>query len=163
VRSSKNDMHVAYARYMTYELGPAPREINEEQLLEDGPRVRALAIQRLELVWSVTESRIRADLDGTRPVDPRFLEIGLRAIKDETLLYRLSKTPPPVEEEEDPSLQAIDRVDLVNRYLETVEARIKQGQAAAAAWSKGKEPEDGAEVDLNDDSGPEVLGQDKAA
>ena len=151
-------MHVAYARRMTYELGPAPREISEEQLVEDGPRVRALAIQRLELVWSVIEGRIRADLDGTRRVDPRDLEIGLRAVKDETLIYRLAKTPVPVEEEEDLEIQAVDRVDLVTRYLESVEARIKQGQAAAAAWSAGKEPEaPGAEPEAG------VQGQDEAA
>lgn len=134
-------MHVAYARRMTYELGPAPREISEEQLAEDGPRVRALAIQRLELVWTVVEARIRADLDGTRPADPRYLEIGLRAIKDETLLYRLAKTPPLVEEEEDPAIQGVDRGALVLDYLESVEARIKQGQAAAAAHAAGKEQE----------------------
>lgn len=132
-------MHVAYARHMTHELGPSPREITEDQLAEDAPRVRALLIQRLELVWARCEQRIRDDIDGTRPIDPRFLEIGLRALKDEAGHYRLAKTPPPVEEEEDPSIQAIDRVDLVTRYLETVEARIKQGQAAAAAWGAGKE------------------------
>lgn len=137
-------MHVAYAAPMTHELGPAPREITEEQLQQDGPRVRALAIQRLELVISVVERRIRDDVDGTRPIDPRFLEIGLRAIKDETLIYRLSKVPPPVEEEEDPSIQAIDRSALVLDMLESVEARIRQGQAAAAAWGAGREAATGA-------------------
>jgi hypothetical protein len=146
-------MHVAYARSMTYALGPAPREISEEQLTEDGPRVRALIIQRLELVWARCEQRIRDDMDGTRPLDPRFLEIGLRALKDEALHYRLSKTPPPVEEEDDPSLQAVDRGALVLGFLESVEARIKQGQAAAAAWGAGKQA---APEDLE-------LGQDEAA
>ena len=152
-------MHVAYAMHMTYELGPAPREISEEQLQQDGPRVRALAIQRLELIWQVVEKRIRDDLDGTRPADPRHLEIGLRAVKDETLLYRLSRTPPPVEEEEDLEIQAVDRSALVLTYLESVEARIKQGQAAAAAWSKGKEPEPGAGAE----PGAKVQDQQEAA
>lgn len=132
-------MHVAYARRMTYELGPAPREISEEQLAEDGPRVRALLIQRLELVWSRVEQRIRDDINGTRPVDPRFLEIGLRALKDEALHYRLGRAPVPVEEEEDPSIQAVDRGALVLDYLSSVESRIRQGQQAAAAWGMGKE------------------------
>jgi len=123
---------------MTYELGPAPREISEDQLVEDGPRVRALIVQRLELVWARCEQRIRDDMDGTRPIDPRFLEIGLRAEKDLALHYRLSKVPAPVEEEDDPSLQAVDRGALVLDFLEGVEARIRQGQAAAAAWGAGK-------------------------
>jgi len=138
---------------MTYELGPAPREISEEQLTEDGPRVRALIVQRLELVWARCEQRIRDDMDGTRPIDPRFLEIALRAEKDLALHYRLSKVPAPVEEEDDPSIQAVDRGALVLDFLEGVEARIRQGQAAAAAWGAGKESE--PEV--------KVLGQDEAA
>lgn len=139
---------------MTYELSPAPREISEDQLTEDAPRVRALIIQRLELMWNRCEQRIRDDMDGTRPIDPRFLEIGLRAVKDLALHYRLGKAPVPVEEEEDPSIQAVDRGALVLSYLESVETRIKQGQAAAAAWGAGKS-EPGAE-DLD-------LGQDQAA
>lgn len=134
-------MHVAYAGGMTYELGPGPREISEEQLAEDAPRVRALMIQRLELVWSVSERRIRDDLDGTRPADPRFLEIALRALKDEALLYRLGKVVPPPEEEDDPSILGVDRPALVLEYLESVEARIRQGQAAAAAHAAGREQE----------------------
>ncbi len=124
---------------MTYELGPAPREISEEQLAQDAPRVRALLIQRLELVWARVEQRIRDDIDGHRSIDPRYLEIGLRALKDEAIHYRLAKVPAPVEEEEDPTIQAIDRGALVLDYLEGVEARIRQGQAAAAAWGAGKE------------------------
>jgi hypothetical protein len=149
-------MHVAYAGPMTQELGPAPREITEEQLTEDAPRVRALLIQRLELVWARCEQRIRDDINGTRPIDPRFLEIGLRALKDEATHYRLAKTPPPVEEEDDPTIQAIDRGALVLDYLESVEARIKQGQAAAAAWGAGKEQS-------TEEQSTEELGQDKAA
>lgn len=137
---------------MTYELGPAPREISEEQLAEDGPRVRALLIQRLELVWARCEQRIRDDVDGTRPLDPRFLEIGLRALKDEAVHYRLGRPPAPVEEEEDPSITAVDRGALVLDYLETVEARIKQGQAAAAAWGAGKEKEPGADQEPGADT-----------
>jgi hypothetical protein len=150
-------MHVAYPGPMTYELGPAPREINEDQLTEDGPRVRALIIQRLELMWNRCEQRIRDDMNGTRPIDPRFLEIGLRAVKDLALHYRLNKIPVPVEEEEDPSLQAVDRGALVLDFLEGVEARIRQGQAAAAAWGAGKQSEPAAVP------GTEELGQDNTA
>jgi hypothetical protein len=141
---------------MTYELGPAPREITEEQVTEDSARVRALLVQRLELVWNPIETRIRADMDGSRPVDPRFLEIGLRTCKDLALLYRLSKIPTPVEEEDDPTIQVIDRGALVLDYLEGVEARIRQGQAAAAAWGAGKEQSTG-------EQSTGELGQDEAA
>src|SRR4029450_3819583 len=145
-------MHVASPDPMPYELATAPREISEDQLVEDGPRVRALIVQRLELVWARCEQRIRDDMDGTRPIDPRFLEIALRAEKDLALHYRLNKIPVPVEEEEDPSIQGVDRGALVLNFLEGVEARSGEGQAAAAAWGAGK-------------SEPEVkdLGQDEAA
>jgi hypothetical protein len=150
-------MHVAYPDLMTYELGPAPREISEDQLVEDGPRVRALIVQRLELVWARCEQRIRDDMNGTRPIDPRFLEIALRAEKDLALHYRLSRVPAPVEEEDDPALQAVDRGALVLDFLEGVEARIRQGQAAAAAWGAGKQSEPAAGTST------EELGQDGSA
>lgn len=115
---------------MTYALGPTPKEITEEQLAQDGPRVRALHIQRLELAWSIVEGRIHEDQQGIRPIDPRFLEIGLRALKEEAVLYRLSKPAPAAEEEEpDPAILAVDRADLVLASLEQIEARLRQGQA----------------------------------
>src|SRR4030095_239141 len=102
--------------------------------------------------WAGCPRRLRDGRDGPRPIDPRFLEIALRAEKDLALHYRLNKIPVPVEEEEDPSIQGVDRRALVLNFLEGVEARIRQGQAAAAAWGAGK-------------SEPEVkdLGQDEAA
>lgn len=150
-------------------IGPVPLEITEEQLQQDVPRVRALHIQRLELVWARIEKRIQDDIDGTRPIDPRYLEIGLRALKDEAQHYRMFRPPAPVEEEEeDPSITAVDRGALVLTYLESVEARIKQGQAAAAAWGAGraKEQDQGSDQDLNqhlDLNLDQNLGQNEAA
>jgi hypothetical protein len=114
-----------YAWGMTYAIGPSPREITEDQLVEDQARVRALQIQRLELVWAVVEGRIRMDQEGLKPLDPRFAEIGLRALKEEALLYRLSKPAPVLEEEEDPSIQGVDRAELVLKALEDAEARLR--------------------------------------
>ncbi len=114
-------------------IGPvAPLEITEEQLAESGPRVRALQVQRLEKVWSVVEGHIDEHLDGTRPMDPRMLEIGLRVVKEETALYRLAKPQAASEEEdEDPQQAALDRRALVLMQIEAAEAKLKGEEPAA--------------------------------
>jgi len=107
-------------------IGPGPLEITEEQLAESGPRVRALQVQRLERVWAVVEGHIDEHLDGTRPVDPRMLEIGLRVVREETALYRLSKPMQVAEDEdEDPQQAALDRRALVLMQIEAAEAKLR--------------------------------------
>jgi hypothetical protein len=126
---------------MPQELGAGPPEITEEQLAESQPRVRALLIQRYERMYGRVDERIQEDERGERPLDPRFLELGIRIAKEVSVLYRMSRPPAIQEEEEDPSIVGVDRMDMVLRQLTELEekkatAREKQEartRAAAAA------------------------------
>jgi hypothetical protein len=123
---------------MTYELGPAqPPEIGEEQLVESQPRVRALLVQRYEEIWDRVSVRINEDKEHERPVDPRILEIGLRVLKDEAVLYRLGRAAPVTEEEDDPTILGIDRAAMVAEQLSVLESKRQAAQASADAWHHG--------------------------
>jgi hypothetical protein len=108
---------------VTGELSPDPWEIGEEQILQAQPKVRALQIQRLELIWNLVEARIK-EADEL-PIDPRFLEIGLRTLKAEETLYRLTKPAPPSEDEEqDPQALSTERKAMLLRTLEELEQKL---------------------------------------
>jgi hypothetical protein len=114
--------------------GSAP-EIGEEQIQQDQARVRWLLLQRYEAVWSRVEARIEQDRDGIRPIDPRFLEIGMRAAKEVGLLYRLSRVAAALDEEEDATLLGLDRAAMVAEQLRELEAK----QDAAMATMRDRE------------------------
>ena len=125
-------------------LGPvAPPEIGEEQISQDQPRVRALLVQRYEQLWGWVDGCMQAARDLERPLDPRVAEIGLRVCKDEAALYRLGRAAAAVEEEEDPTILAIDRAAMVAEQLTVLESKRQAAQASADAWVQGhrKEPE----------------------
>jgi hypothetical protein len=119
------------------ELGPgaSPPEIGEEQLQQDQGRVRWLLVQRYEEVWGRVQARIEDDKAEVRPIDPRFLEIGLRAAKEVGLLYRLARPQAATEEEEDPVLAGLDRAAVVAEQLHELEAK----QQAAEATQRDRE------------------------
>lgn len=101
-------------------------EITEADLVESGPRVRALQVARLEQIWSAVNARLQMDAGGEAPIDPRLLEIGLRVIKEESLIYRLGR--PPVaggEEEDDQERVGPDKVSLIEHTLAEIEARLR--------------------------------------
>ena len=102
---------------------PTMPEITDENLAEAAPRVRALLVGRYEEVWDRVKVRIIEDQAGTRPLDPRFLEIGLRALKETAAIYRLGRPAPVAEEAEDPTITATDRAALVLQALEELEAK----------------------------------------
>ena len=108
---------------MTHELEAGPLEITEEQLADAQPRVRALQIQRYERLYGRVDERVQEDERGERPLDPRFLELGIRILKEEFLLYRLGRAPATQEEDEDPAIQGVDRMDMVLRQLAEIEAK----------------------------------------
>jgi hypothetical protein len=68
--------------------------IGEEQVSSSAPFVRALAVQRLEMIWRACEPHINISPDdyelGHRP-DPRFIESGIRVIDRLSGLYGLLK------------------------------------------------------------------------
>ena len=73
--------------------------IGEEQVSASAPFVRALAVQRLEMIWRSCEPLINLSPDdlelGHRP-DPRFIEAGIRVIDRLSALYGLLKPIAPV-------------------------------------------------------------------
>jgi hypothetical protein len=84
-----------------------PRKVDEEQLYQAQPMVRALIIERYEALYRlVTVHVARAEEEG-RPPDPRWAEIGVRVLKELTSLYRLA-TPPRTDAEEDDVLHGVD-------------------------------------------------------
>jgi len=120
---------------MTHELGPAqPPEIGEEQLAQDRARVRALLLTRYEKVWNWVEDQMAYAREFERPLDPRVAEIGIRVCKEEAMLYRLSKVEPPSDNEEDPTILAIDRAAMVAEQLTVLESKRQAAKDSADAW-----------------------------
>jgi hypothetical protein len=109
---------------MTGELEPGSWEIGEDQLEEAKPRVRAQTIRRYEELYARVQERVREDEAGERPLDPRFLELGIRILKEEAALYRLGRIAPAVEEEDD-QMAGVDRAQVVAEQLAELEARRK--------------------------------------
>jgi hypothetical protein len=130
---------------MTHELSAGPLEVTEEQLQEAQPRVRALQIQRYEEIWNRIKERIDEDKDGVRPIDPRFLELGIRVLKEEAGLYRLGRQAAATEEEED-TTPIGDRRDLIEDRLREIEAKNQgaRDRAQARADAAQQEAEDRA-------------------
>ena len=109
---------------MSQELsGSGAFEIGEDDLILAQPKVRALQVQRLEQLWDVVHRRLDEAEEGQVAHDPRFLEIGIRILKEEALIYRLAKPAPAVEEEEDPEVVGVNRLALINSQLDELEAK----------------------------------------
>lgn len=111
---------------MTYSLEPGPKfpEIGEDELADAAPRVRAQTIGRLEDLYRVVKGQIEGAETGERPLDPRYLEIGIRILKEESLLYRLTKPPAAREDDDDPA-HVFDPAEQVRAQLLELEARAK--------------------------------------
>lgn len=117
---------------MSYELTPGSiPEIGEEQLQESQPRVRALLVHRYEKVWTEIDNHIKTAQQIGRPPDPRMLEIGLRVLKDEAVLYRLGRLPTAAEADEEEPASVDERLALVMGQLAEVEARRMSTEDAA--------------------------------
>lgn len=68
------------------QLDTQPAGIGEEQLQDRAPLVRALVVQRLEMIWRTCEPHITGA--SGRP-DPRYVEAGIRVLDRLMRLYRL--------------------------------------------------------------------------
>lgn len=105
-------------------------QITEADLAESGPRVRALMVARLEALWAPVNARLQLDGAGEQPIDPRLLEIGLRIVKEEALIYRLARPPAVAEEEADEPGAGVDRAAMVELKLQAIEEKLRaQGSA----------------------------------
>lgn len=72
-------------------LIPAGAGINDENLADAAPQVRALMVQRLEMIWRACEPQFT---DPEVKADPRYIEAGIRVVDRYTRLYRLDHPQP---------------------------------------------------------------------
>lgn len=110
---------------MDTDMIPAGAGIGDEQITQSQPLVRALAVQRLEKIWRACEPMINPPVDDTgefvyKP-DPRFIEAGMRCVRDLALLYRLHAPTAVMSEPDDGS--RVDQRELVRAQLAELEAR----------------------------------------
>lgn len=116
------------------ELGTQPRmpEITEEDLERSKGRLRYQTMQRYEEVVALVKRRMQDDEEGIRPLDPRYLEIYVRVLKEQSLLARLHKQPMVEAEEEDPLALGVDAIAMIEAQLAGVEAKIKDRSPSPA-------------------------------
>jgi hypothetical protein len=99
---------------------PTPQlGISEEQISGSASLVRALVVQRLEMMWRACEPRIN---HGDGKPDPRFIEAGIRVVDRLSRLYRLD-APQPAENEPDPATR-IDVRELAAAQLAELETKL---------------------------------------
>lgn len=105
-------------------IGPRELGIGEDELARAQPFVRGLTIQRYEDLLAIIHDHVKEAQAGERPLDPRYLELEVRILREEAALYRLAKPPGPIPEEEDPT-RIKDPAALVEEQLKELEAKIK--------------------------------------
>jgi hypothetical protein len=103
--------------------------IGEEELYAAQPNVRALVVQRYEALYSLVQQYIEDVQEGGRPPDPRYLEIGVRILRELSAQYRLGQAPRMREEDDDPNV-GMDRGQLVLSQLAEIEAKVRAAQEA---------------------------------
>jgi DNA-binding transcriptional regulator YdaS (Cro superfamily) len=100
--------------------------INEEQVAQSAPLVRALVVQRLEMIWRACEPRINLseeDQQAGRSVDPRFVEAGIRVTDRLVALYGLTKPQHAMAEPDAGS--RVDQRELVRKLVSELEAKVR--------------------------------------
>lgn len=104
-----------------------PRGINDEQVAESAPLVRALAVQRLEEIWRACQPNISLPpeqlAEGRRP-DPRFIEAGIRVTDRLINLYGLLKPQHAMAEPD--SGNRVDQRAAVTRKVAELEEKLRQ-------------------------------------
>jgi len=105
---------------------PEQAGITETQVAESAPLVRALAVQRLEMLWRACEPHInltQEELDDGRKPDPRFIEAGIRVTDRLVNLYQLTKPQHQMSEPDAVSRQ--DQRELVRSRLLELEQKVQ--------------------------------------
>jgi len=111
------------------ELIPGEAGIGDEQVAASAPLVRALAVQRLEMIWRSCEPHINLtqdDVDLGRRPDPRFIEAGIRVIDRLAGIYGLLKPAHSAAQEDTRSL-ATTRL-AVEDALRQLERKVHEGE-----------------------------------
>ena len=98
---------------------PSGAGINEEQVAGSAPLVRALVVERLEMMWRNCEPHIDSSLG--KP-DPRYIEAGIRIVDRLSRLYRLD-APQPADNEPD-SISRVDKRELAAAGLAELEQKL---------------------------------------
>ena len=104
-----------------------PPRITDEDLANSAPTVRALLVGRLEEMWRPVARHLEDAHQGLTVPDPRMLEIGLRIVKEESLLYRLARPPVLNDQPEEDAISAgVDRRALVEGTLVEIEKKLQR-------------------------------------
>ena len=101
---------------------PAGAGIDEEILAASAPQVRALLVQRLELVWRACEPQYT---DPDVKPDPRYIEAAIRGVDRYQKLYRLDHPQPAENRGTQPS--QVSARDQLKTDLLALEARLTGG------------------------------------
>jgi len=105
---------------------PIEAGIGDEQVASSAPLVRALAVQRYEMIWRACEPNIdlpQEQLDEGRRPDPRFIEAGIRVTDRLVQLYQLLKPQHQMSEPDPGSRQ--DQRELVRDKVRELEVKIR--------------------------------------
>lgn len=115
-------MHLCHRHTVTMEgnLILEGRGIGEEQVAASAPMVRALVVQRLEMIWRSCEGFI--NLDEGKP-DPRFVEAGIRVLDRLARLYRLDN--PERADNEPDAVSLVDVRELAAAQVAELEAKLR--------------------------------------
>lgn len=112
--------------FATYMNLPEQAGITETQVAESAPLVRALAVQRYEMLWRACEPHINLSQEmidaGFKP-DPRFIEAGVRITNHLVTLYQLLKPQHLMSEPDAVSRQ--DQRELVRSRLLELEQKVQ--------------------------------------
>jgi hypothetical protein len=110
---------------MTHELVAGSSGIGEEEVAASAPMVRALVVQRLEMIWRSCEPHInpsQEDMDLGIRQDPRYIDAGIRVVDRLTNLYGLTKPTHSMAVPDSVSSQ--DQRALVGEALKVLENKL---------------------------------------
>jgi len=99
--------------------------IDDQDVTESAPMVRALVVQRLEMIWRACEPHILPPPDEAglvRRPDPRFVEAGIRVNDRLIQLYGLLRPQPSPEQGED---TAELEIQAATARIKALEARLR--------------------------------------
>lgn len=113
------DMHLCPRHTGEVEVLPVGAGINEEQVAGSAPLVRALVVERLELMWRNCEPHIDGSMG--KP-DPRYMEAGIRIVDRLSRLYRLDQ--PQAADNEPDSVSRVDKRELAAAGLAELEQKL---------------------------------------